>query len=224
MRFLRYDEIDPLEAFAISMCGFDWPLTPERLEERIRYDDRWFEDSLLYAVVKGKAVSQAVALRIPTRTVDGEELVAGIAGVATLPSFSRKGISSKLMQELHSRLLEEGIRISFLNTGESLVAYSMYTKLGYRRATYFPSAWKPLSVRKKPMPSILRKYKKKDGAEVDEAYGRFTEGLYGFVIRQKEFFSARMKIHKELKDRLFVVEGNEGVCGYVVKREQDGDV
>lgn len=224
MKFLGHDEIDPQDAYAISMYAFGWPLSPTRLKREIKYDDRWFEDSLLCAVVKGKAVSQVIGLRIPTRTVDGEELVVGVAGVATLPSYARRGICTKLMQELHDRFHEEGIRMSILNTSESLVAYPMYAKLGYRDATYYPHVWKPLVRRKRPKKSILRKYKMKDGPKIDEAFKRFTRGLYGFVIRQKGFFNARMKLWKDLKGRLFTVETDRGICGYVIKREQDGDV
>jgi hypothetical protein len=178
----------------------------------------------LYAVVKGKAVSQIVGLRIPTRTVDGKETVLGVAGVTSLPSHTRRGYSYKLFEELHNRFLEEGIRIAFLCTGKSLVAYPLYRKFDYRDIQYFPRAAKPLIKRKKPKGITFRKYRKKDAPEIDAIHKRFTRDLYGFVLRQDDFIGARGKAWTGLKDVLSVVETKKGICGYVIKREMDGDV
>lgn len=224
MKFLGYEEVDQQDAYVLNMMAFGWPLTPTRLENRVKLDDRWSDDSLLYAVVKGKAVSQIAGLRIPTRTVDGEEIVLGVAGVATLPSYARRGYSLKLFRELHKRSREEGIRIAFLVTGKSLVAYHLYRKFDYRDVKFFPEASKPLVRRKKPKGLTLRKYRKKDAPEIDVIFKRFTRGLYGFVSRQKDFIGVRMKIWKDLKGLFSVVETKKGMRGYVIKREMDGDV
>ncbi|MFQ5883652.1 MAG: GNAT family N-acetyltransferase [Thermoplasmata archaeon] len=224
MKFLGYDEIDQRDAYVLSMMAFGWPLTPIRLEKRVKYDDRWFDDSLLYAAVKGKAISQIAGLRIPTRTADGEETILGVAGVATLPSYARKGYSIKLFQELHKRFREEGMGVAFLCTAKSLVAYDLYRKFDYKDCMFFPRAVRPLVRRKKPKGIIFRRYWKKDAPDIDAVYGRFTRGLFGFVLRQKDYIGARMKIWKGLKDRLSVVETDKGTCGYVMKREMEGDV
>lgn len=224
MKFLSYDEIDQQDAYVLNMMAFGWPLTPTRLKARVKHDDRWFDDSPLYAVVKGKAVSQIVGLRIPTRTADGEETVLGVAGVASLPSHTRRGYSYKLFEELHKRFLEEGIRIAFLCTGKSLVAYPLYRKFDYRDVQYFPRAAKPLIRRKKPKGLTFRKYRKKDAPEIDAIHKRFTRDLYGFVLRQEDFIGARTKAWKGLRNILSVVETKKGICGYVIKREMDGDV
>lgn len=224
MKILTYDEIDSQEAFMLNLNALWWPLTPSRVEDYIKYDDRWSSDSLLYAVDKGKIVSQVIGLRIPTRTADGEELSLGVAGVATHPSHKRKGFSTVLMKELHDRFADEGMRMSFLLTGSSLVAYPLYVKLGYRDAVDFPRCTKPLVRKKKPKESILRKFRKKDVRDLDKVFERFSRNLYGHVLRQKNYFDWRLKISDSLKAMINVVETKEGVGGYIVKKQSGADV
>lgn len=224
MKILHYDEIDPQEAFMLNINALWWPLTPSRVEDLIKYDDRWSSDSLLYAVDKGKIVSQVVGLRIPTKTTDGEELSLGVAGVASHPSYKRRGFSTILMKELHDRSADEGMRLSFLLTRSSFVAYPLYVKLGYRDAVDVPRCTKPLIRRKKPKESILRKFRKKDVRDLDKVFERFSRDLYGHVLRQKNYFDWRLKISDSLKAMIYIVETKDGVGGYIVKRQLGADI
>lgn len=224
MKILTYDEIDPQEAFMLNINALWWPMTPSRVEDYIKYDDRWSSDSLLYVVDKGKIVSQVVGLRIPTKTADGEELTLGVAGVATHPSHTRKGLSTFLMKELHERSVNEGMRMSFLLTRSSFVAYPLYVKLGYRDALGLPRCTKPLVREKKPKKSILRKFRKKDVRDLDNVFERFSRDLYGHVLRQKNYFDWRLKISDSLKAMIRVIETKDGVVGYIVKRKSGADV
>ncbi|MCK5290793.1 MAG: GNAT family N-acetyltransferase [Thermoplasmata archaeon] len=224
MKILHYDEIDPQEAFMLNINALWWPLTPSRVEDLIKYDDRWSSDSLLYAVDKGKIVSQVVGLRIPTKTTDGEELSLGVAGVASHPSHKRRGFSTILMKELHDRSADEGMRLSFLLTRSSFVAYPLYVKLGYRDAVDVPRCTKPLIRRKKPKESILRKFRKKDVRDLDKVFERFSRDLYGHVLRQKNYFDWRLKISDSLKAMIYIVETKDGVGGYIVKRQLGADI
>ena len=224
MKILHYDEIDPQEAFMLNINALWWPLTPSRVEDLIKYDDRWSSDSLLYAVDKGKIVSQVVGLRIPTKTTDGEELSLGVAGVASHPSHKRRGFSTILMKELHDRSSDEGMRLSFLLTRSSFVAYPLYVKLGYRDAVDVPRCTKPLIRRKKPKESILRKFRKKDVRDLDKVFERFSRDLYGHVLRQKNYFDWRLKISDSLKAMIYIVETKDGVGGYIVKRQLGADI
>ncbi|MCK4444830.1 MAG: GNAT family N-acetyltransferase, partial [Thermoplasmata archaeon] len=174
MKILHYDEVDPLEAFQLNINALWWSLTPTRAESYMKYDNRWSDDTFLFAVDKGKIVSQVMGLRIPTKTVDGEETVLGVAGVATQPSQQRKGYSTVLMKELHDRSREEGMRMAFLLTRSSFVAYELYEKMGYRDAAEFPKCTKKFVRKKKLKKSVLRKFKKKDVAELDKVFKRFS--------------------------------------------------
>jgi predicted acetyltransferase len=224
MEILRYDEIDQQEAFMLNINALWFPFTPTRISTRIKNDDRWSRDSCLYLVDKGKILSQVAALRIPTKTVDGEETILGVAEVATHPAFTRKGYAAKLMNMFHDRSREEGIRIAFLLTRSSFVAYNLYLKLGYRDLVYFPKCSKPLVRKKKPKDSILRKLKKKDIDKLDDIFDRFSRDLLGFVVRQKRYFDWRLKVSEPLKTMIQVVETKDGVGGYILKRETGGDV
>jgi predicted acetyltransferase len=224
MKILHYDEIDQQEAFMLNINALWFPFTPTRINTRIKYDDRWSKDSCLYAVDKGKIVSQVAALRIPTKTVDGEETILGVAEVATHPAFARRGYSTKLMNEFHDRSREEGTRIAFLLTRSSFVAYGLYLKLGYRDLAYFPKGSKPLVRKKKPKDSILRKLRKKDVDKLDEIFDRFSKDLLGFVVRQKRYFDWRLKVSESLKNVIQVVETKDGVGGYILKKDVGGDV
>jgi predicted acetyltransferase len=224
MRILHYDEIDHQEAFMLNINALWFPFTPTRIKTRIEYDDRWSSDTCLYLVDKGKILSQVAALRIPTKSVDGEEMILGVAEVATHPAFTRKGYARKLMELFHDRSREEGMRIAFLLTRSSMVAYDLYLKLGYRDLAYFPKCSKPLVRKKKPKDSILRKFKKKDVDKLDEVFDRFSRDLLGFVVRQKRYFDWRLKVSEALKTMIQVVETKDGIGGYILKRETGGDV
>jgi predicted acetyltransferase len=224
MKILQYDEIDQQEAFMLNINALWFPFTPTRINTRIKYDDRWSEDSSLYLVDKGKILSQVAALRIPTKTVDGEEMILGIAEVATHPKYTRKGYARKLMELFHDRSREEGMRIAFLLTRSSFVAYDLYLKLGYRDLVHFPKCSKPLVRKKKPKNSVLRKVKKKDVDKLDDVFDRFSRDLLGFVVRQKKYFDWRLKVSEPLKNMVKVVETKDGIGGYMVTRETGGDV
>lgn len=224
MRILHYDEVDPVEAFQLNINALWWALTPTRAESYIKYDNRWSDDSFLFAVDKGKIVSQVIGLRIPTKTVDGEELILGVAGVATHPSYSRKGASTMLMKELHDRSREEGVRMAFLLTRASFVAYELYERMGYRDAVGFPRCTKRYVRKKKPKKSVLRKFKKKDVAELDKIFKRCTRDLYGHVLRQEKYFDWRLKISDSLKSLIYVVETPSGIGGYIIKRPSGKDM
>ena len=224
MKILHYDEVDPIEVFQLNINALWWSLTPARVETYIKYDNRWSDDTFLYMVHKGKVVSQVMGLRIPTKTVDGEEMALGVAGVATHPAYQRQGFSTILMEELHERSRKEGIRTSFLFTRASFYAYNLYKKLGYRDISGFPKCTKRFNNKKKPKKSVLRKFRKKDVAELDKVFKQFSRDLYGHVLRQKKYFGWRFKISETLKDLLRVVETDKGIGGYILKRPSGKDL
>ncbi len=224
MKILHYDEVDPLEAFQLNINALWWGLTPTRVETYIKYDDRWSDDTFLYTVDKGKITSQVMGLRIPTKTLDGEETVLGVAGVATHPAHKRKGHSTILMKRLHERSREEGMRMAFLLTRASFVAYNLYKKFGYRDMAGFPKCAKKFDRKKKPKKSILRKFKKKDVVDLDGVFKRFSRELYGHVLRQEKYFGWRLRISDSLKDMISVIETEDGVRGYIVKRSSGKDL
>ncbi len=224
MKILLYDEVDPIEVFQLNISALWWSLTPARVESYIKYDNRWSDDTFLYAVHEGKVVSQVMGLRIPTRTVEGEEMVLGVAGVATHPSYQRKGFSTILMEELHERSREEGIRTSFLFTRASFYAYDLYRKLGYKDVRGFPKCTKRFTRKKKPKKSVLRKFKKSDVPRLDKVYKRFSKDLYGHVVRQEKYFDWRFKISETLKGLLCVVEIDGRIEGYILKRPSGNDL
>ncbi|MCK4444158.1 MAG: hypothetical protein KAW09_06420, partial [Thermoplasmata archaeon] len=99
-----------------------------------------------------------------------------------------------------------------------------YEKMGYRDAAEFPKCTKKFVRKKKLKKSVLRKFKKKDVAELDKVFKRFSRDLYGHVLRQEKYFDWRIKISDSLKGLISVVETKDGIGGYIIKRPAGQDL
>jgi predicted N-acetyltransferase YhbS len=215
MRIVSYDEADHDEVLAMNLQAFGWPLTEATAKKYLEHDERWMDVLGLYAVEGGKTIGQVLPLKIRTRTSQGEEIVGGIAGVTVNPAKAKGGVATALMKATHAMFRENNIRICFLLTAESLVAYGLYLKLGYFDAASFCAAQKFVKTARRPRTSDLRTYRKKDSGITDEIYRRGTRGLLGFVLRQPAFLNMKMDTTPLTKKNIRMAEGGSAE-GYVV--------
>jgi predicted acetyltransferase len=215
MRIVSYDEADHDEVLSMNLQAFGWPLTEATAKKYLRHDERWMDILGVYAVERGNTIGQVLPLKIRTRTSQGEEVVGGIAGVTVVPSKARRGIATSLMKATQDIFRENDIRISFLLTSESLVAYNLYIKLGYHDAVSFFAAQKFVKAARKTKMSKLRKYRKKDWRITDGIYQRGTRGMLGFVVRQPAFLNMKIDTTPLATKNIRMIEGGEGE-GYVV--------
>jgi GNAT superfamily N-acetyltransferase len=144
--------------------GFRWSFNPREFEEFVKLES-WLRNGIvgLCALEGDHVVGFVGAYDLPTRTLGGSvEYAGGVYGVATLPSHTRKGISTALMNSLHQHFRDKGYRFSILGTSRILIAHAFYEKLGYRDFLEIPSAYKVFEKRRKPRPMAGEKPSKTD--------------------------------------------------------------
>jgi ribosomal protein S18 acetylase RimI-like enzyme len=195
MKILTHRELESKdELLPLMDNSFGWPFNPKMYEKVIKIDPRLRNSPVGFCAVKnGRAVGYVGVMDLATRTLDGNvESVGGIYGVATLPSHVRKGISMALMNRVHEHFRERKYRFSFLCTSHTLVAYSMYQKLGYTDLLERQSAYKVLN-QKKAKATGKQKSGKLDFDKLLEVYSRFVKGKTGFVVRDKAYLTMLKK-------------------------------
>jgi GNAT superfamily N-acetyltransferase len=195
MEILAHKEIESKETLLPLMDNaFGWPFNPRMYERIVKIDPRLRNSPVGFcAVENGRAIGYVGVMDLATRTLDGNvEYVGGIYGVATLPSHARKGISTALMNRVHEHFRERNYRFSFLCTSHTLVAYSMYQKLGYTDLLERPSAYKVLN-QKKAKATEKQKSKKLDFDKLLKVYGEFMKDKTGLVVRDKAYLTMLKK-------------------------------
>ncbi|KXA95881.1 hypothetical protein AKJ65_00060 [candidate division MSBL1 archaeon SCGC-AAA259E19] len=185
MKIVTHDKVDDHQRTELTLACFDYPYSREYIKETTEVDQRvpdWGGD--LYAKEDEKVLGMLKVIFPRTRTKNGTEKVGGIGHVCTRPSSSRRGVATRLFEEAEKIMKKEGVRYSFLNTSESLVAHNLYTKLGYRDILAPPKAFK----------KIENEETKVEFEEVEDpdfirtTYQKSIEGLTGLVVREEKFW------------------------------------
>lgn len=217
MRIVTYDEIDPEQANLLTLVCFGIPMTPRSVELIRKLDKRSTDYYGLYALDdNGRPVSQVIVLHIDTKTRDGIETVMGIVAVGTLPGHARQGFSTALMKRAHELSRERGLRISMLTTSASLVAFDMYTELGYSTLATFDRGIEPLKTKDQAGTTALRlrAFRQADAKPLDAAFASHTANALGFVFRQPEYLAMRVKTLQTSAERIKVATVGNRIVGY----------
>jgi len=196
MEILEYGDLSLKdELLPLMYQAFWWPFDPVEFEDTIRKDERLHGPVGFCALEGGKLAGFVGVMDIPTRTVDGQEVVGGIWGVATNPQFAHQGVSKTLIGRAHEYFKAMGYPFSFLHTSHTLIAYELYRKLGYSEVenyNQFSSCYK-LTRDCSPMKSMGEL----DQVRIGKIYDKKMDGATGFVIRQRdllEMLTSRKKI------------------------------
>jgi predicted acetyltransferase len=217
MNIVTYRELEPKDDFMMLMdLAFWWPIPPDNMEEWINMDARLKGSPVGFCAVEdGKLVGHVGVMDIPTKTVDGKvEIVGGIWAVATNPGFSRRGICKILMEKAHDYFRSQNYRFSFLCTGRTIIAYSIYKNMGYEEVesvNHLKAAYKVFhnpKAQEKSMGGDL------DADEVYRIYEKFTQDKTGFVVRQRDFATVYAK-RKRFDDKISIPKPD----GYVLLSE-----
>jgi ribosomal protein S18 acetylase RimI-like enzyme len=219
VKIRTYDEVDAEEVFLLNHLAFGVHRGPEFIAKRRRLDKRYSDHYGIYAVEGGRVLGQVLEMRIPTMTREGPEIVGGIAGVATHPAASRRGIARTLLEATHGSLKEDGLTLSFLLT-DNMAAHGLYTSLGYRDVSFLPRAVKRVKVKRPPRATRLRKARRRDLPRLDAIHDLFVKGLLGFTQRQDRFFERRTKSERMFLGGVWVLEKDARVVGYAVSRQR----
>ncbi len=196
MKIITFDELkDSYQFLRVMDASFGWCATPQRIAKIRKLDER-YKYPFGFCMMEGETLAGFVGvIYIPVKTVDGKiEKVGGIHAVATYPAFIRQGVAKRLMDKAHEHFKQLGFRFSFLWTGKSLVAHSLYEKLGYSdipALNYLPRAYKFLPEKK----TRISKRKKKPAVNlklISSIYEKAMQNRTGFAVRIKNWVKVAM--------------------------------
>jgi GNAT superfamily N-acetyltransferase len=218
MKILEYDLVDPLSVLQLNMLALDFALTPEHASHIRRSDPRPFPFFAIYAVEDDGVMGQVGVFRLPMVSLEGREDVGGVWAVCTHPQYAGQGIASCLLEEVHTRMLEAGLRFSTLGTNRYRVAYKLYQKHGYAdmqvRATAlarWETAHQPTRLQARP-----------PGPEgfdlVEKTFETIASDYLGFAWRHTPFARLREKV--SLND-IWILWKNDEPVGYVFAQRED---
>jgi GNAT superfamily N-acetyltransferase len=218
MKILGYDEVDGQQVLELNLKCFGWFLSPKQVEFIKRVDSRLPEYVAIYAVEDDIVQSQVGVVTLDTRTSEGIEKVGYIWCVATRPSQARHGYATKLIEEAHNRLIDEGIRYSFLGTGKSMVAYDLYRKLGYNDFTIFKRGM--MKCQDKGSSGIKLK-PKADIETIVNLFYEYSKDHLGFVKRPKNFLEVRKAWSWFQYDLVGIFYEDERPLGYMIASKEN---
>jgi predicted acetyltransferase len=201
---VTFRELKTKDDFMMLMdMAFWWPLTPQAMEEKISSDIRLKSGPVGFCAVEhDRLVGYVGVMDIPTRTAAGDiETVGGISAVATNPGFARRGICKTLMQKAHQYFHSQNYRFSFLCTGRTIIAYSIYRKMGYGEVEAVNKLKAVYKVLRKPHPREVKTGPQIDPAKAYAIYQEFVRGKVGLVVRQEDFvsmYARRKRFHPKM--------------------------
>jgi len=218
MKLLTLDELpeayDPGRAL-VSLAAFGEARHRRIVDLWRRRTNRFADYAGVFAVDRGVVVAQAFVERFPYTFPHGTETVSGIAGVTTRLDHARTGIARRVLQEVHRREREAGIRYATLWTNRSWSAHRLYEELGYRDVYTPPLAVRILPPRRRRSDGRkVRTARRSDLRDVEMLHARSGAGRWGFAQRVDGF--ARMAAADgefRLEDTL-VALGRERPIGY----------
>lgn len=217
LKIVTYDEIDPEQANLLDFVCFGFTASVDRTKLIRKLDTSFADYFSLYALNdEGQAVSQVGVLHLDTQTAEGPEKIGGIWGVATLPGYARQGFSTAVMKRAHELIREHGMRISMLLTGADLVAYGMYSKLGYSTLATFQRGIKRLTPRRGKKSALrLRKFSGKDSNPLDRIFNSENKNALGFVRRPIGFMAMKLKTQQITPEKIKVATSKGVPVGYL---------
>jgi GNAT superfamily N-acetyltransferase len=219
MKIVTYKELESKDSLLPLLDhAFGWTFNPRTFETLVKMDPRLKDGPIILCAVENRtAIGTVGVLDLPTRTQNGEiEHVGGIYGVATLPSHTRRGVSTALMTAAHDYFKERGYRFSFLWTSRTLVAHAMYEKLGYTDLFGRQTAHKVLH------PKKTRSAKKKEVVKSDlsntlKLYDEYVKSRTGFVVRDEAYLNM-LRRTESLSAKDYIFDEN----GYVIFKTNVG--
>jgi GNAT superfamily N-acetyltransferase len=215
MEILTYNQIENKEGLVpLFYRGFGYAFDHWRFDERLKKDPN-FKDcpAAFVARVEGVLAGLVGVMDFPTRTLKGEELAGGVWAVLTLPTHSRQGIATLLLEKAHSYFREKGMRMAFLSTMRSWYAYDLYKKLGYRDVQWYasrPLAYKMIPPDKRGENTTLKQVTAERMAEL---FRQFTRDKTGFVIRPPSFLEMRTEYGPLKAEFCMETEGGYALAG-----------
>jgi len=185
MKIVTYRELESKDLLLPLMDhAFRWPFNQRTYDLVVKIDPRLKNSPVGFCAIEGNdLIGYVGVMDLATRTLDGAvEYVGGLYGVATMPSRVRQGICKALMKRAHQHFVDKGYRFSLLGTSRTLVAHSLYERLGYADLLEIPSAYKLLKA-KNTVATQRTKNTKLDLGKILNIYNHYMMDKTGLVIR-----------------------------------------
>ena len=218
MMILEYDDVDPLQVLYVNMLALDFALTPEKVRHIRQSDPRPFPCLAIYAVEDSAVLGQVGIFRLPMISTEGREDVGGIWAVATHPHYAGQGIASRLLDEAHARMREEGLRYSTLGTGRYRVAHRLYRQHGYEETNVLATALAPWSIAHQPTRLRLETPEAGGYDLAEQVYNDIAKNYLGFAWRHTPF----AKLRSVSPGDIWVLLENSHPVGYAIAHMDDG--
>ena len=214
MEIVEYEEVDPLDVLHLNLLCLDFALTPELVAMIRHMDPRPFPFFALYTGVANQVAGQVGVSRLPVVSINGAEEIGGIWGVTTLPTFTRHGISVRLLEEAHTRMRAAGLLFSTLRTNQSCVAYNLYRKLGYEKVGASASALARRDVLPRQSPIWAERANSEQLPLADQFFEKVAKNHLGFARRHIPFFPSLDRAGYLATHNLWLLWHDDELVGY----------
>ncbi len=222
MRVRTYDEIDPLDAFRLSMLSFGAAWDAAKIR-RVRMRNRTYLDGFaMYAEERGRVLAQVVPLRFRVRLTSGIEDVGGLAGVCSHPAVWGRGYARRLIDAAHVRFRDMGLRISTLTTSRNIRGYGVYAKMGYADLAPFRAGLRPVLRARRPKGYRLRRTTPADLPEIHRLYRRQTRNMLGWTERAPDLLAWKVFAEPDYLSKYRVLTRGGATVGYLRTRPEEG--
>ncbi len=214
MEIISYRDLKNKSDMLPLMClAFGRPFG-HQIEEMARIDPNLKDTPIGFCALEGdKIVGFAGVIDLTTKILGGRiEHAGGMWGVAVLPSHTRKGIFTTLMNTTHEYFRDKGYRFSFLITSRSYMAYNFYRKRGYEDATDFLSAYKFVETK-----TPKKREKEIDWEKISKIYDEFAMDKTGIVVRDANYFKILYKREKITPETILLDKN-----GYALFKNEEG--
>jgi len=216
MRILTFDELPTSmdsDRAALQLAAFG-AVSFRRDADIWRQRSRMSDYAAVFAVERGRVLGQVWVLRLPYDFPDGPGRISGIASVTTRPDRARSGIARALLEDVHRREREAGLRYVSLWTNPSWGAHRLYEKLGYRDL-YSPPWAASVASRRTRCPAHVRPGRRSDLDTLDRLHDRHGTGRLGFARRAPGFLRALSETHRVVPEsNLLVADDGRETVGY----------
>lgn len=219
MQFRTFDELTPsMDAgrLLVHLSSLGGATDRRAVDVWRRRSDLFAEYVGIFAVERGQVLGQTLVKRLAYRFPDGEERIGAIASVGTRPDRARRGIARRILEEVHRREREAGIRYTALWTNPSWGAHRLYERLGYADTYAFP--WAVLPPSHRPAASRIAGVtpaRSRDLAPLDRLHDRLAEDRLGFCRHPRGFLPIAAATREvDPKSELLVLRRNGRIAGY----------
>jgi len=194
-----------------------WPEDGRAYFARYFFGDANFQPEYVrVCIVDGRIVSAAQIVKRIVSCGDFTLTMGGIANVATLPEYRRRGYSRACLRQAVEVMESDAMDFSLLFTG----THALYEGLGWERdpSTCFEAKLRP-HIQVPPPALRIREYATRDDAAIHAIYGEYNDSRPGAVRRSAAYWRDWIGLSEgRFHSRAIVAESEGAVCGYCLYR------